>query len=155
MINKAGNNTYNNADNNAENNIISQIINYFNNYAYKKKGKNTDNNFLYEDSFNIDIYSPLFDFLIKEEFFKNLFTINIPIDIILANNLQKDYINVFDKINKEKIEYYSIVLYYIRNNKGFLSKLKIKFDQIKKLKIYLNNDIFLLRSLDLKNLVYL
>ena len=63
---------------------------------YKKYGKNLN----YENKINIDIFSPFFLELSKNEFFKNIFIIPISMRIIEKFNLQNEYIKAFEGINK-------------------------------------------------------
>jgi len=148
-------------DNKSKNNFINLIIDYFKNY--QNKSKNIDNS-LYEESLNIDIHSPLFDILINEDFYKNIFTIIIPIGNIKTNKIANNYINTFNKLNQDKTKYLSLFVNYKSDEDiEFLSKLNINFNVIKKLIIYnYNNDIYdrdeflnFILSFQFNSLVYL
>ena len=67
-------------------------------------------------SFNItlDIHSEIFNEIIKNNYLK-YFRIIIPIDLILDLNLQKDYYNAFDKMNKLNTNYSSLYIKYDEN----------------------------------------
>ena len=86
-----------------ENDINKYIIEYFKKYAKKlEKEENIQQKTYYLKLYEIllDIYSPFFDLLSKSEIFSQLFSINIPIDLIQENHLKNDYITTFDKLNK-------------------------------------------------------
>ena len=113
---------------------------------------------------NIDIHSPLFDILINEDFYKNIFTIIIPIGNIKTNKIANNYINTFNKLNQDKTKYLSLFVNYKSDEDiEFLSKLNINFNVIKKLIIYnYNNDIYdrdeflnFILSFQFNSLVYL
>ena len=76
----------------------------------KKEKVNNDQETNYEKSYNnfIDIYSPFFELISKSEHFGNIFTINIPTNLIIKNNLENSYINIFDNLEKNNYNYYSI-----------------------------------------------
>ena len=77
-----------------EENITDYIINFFKNYEKKEN-----------DEIYIDIYSPFFDLLSKEEYFWKKFIIPIISEFIDKNKLKNDYISFFNKINKLNINF--------------------------------------------------
>ena len=96
---------------------------------------------LYQDKINnneffIDIYSPFFDSLSKNEIFDN-FTIKINVEDIEEFNLKNDYITIFDKMNKSNSNYSSIYFGF-KNSEDikYLEDFNINFGQIKKLTIF-------------------
>ena len=120
-----------------ENDINKYIIEYFKKYAKKlEKEENIQQKTYYPKLYEIllDIYSPFFDLLSKSETFNQLFSINIPINLIQENHLKNDYIVTFDKLNKSNTNYSSIYIQfeYVKDLE-LLDEFKIKFNQIKKL----------------------
>jgi hypothetical protein len=94
----------------------------------QKKNKNNINS-----GIEIDIFSPFFDFLYKEDIFKN-FSIIIPLIRIRKFDLINDYNHIFDQLAKRKSNYNSIILYTNDNDDLELIKyLDINFNQILKL----------------------
>lgn len=102
-------------------NITDYIINFFKNYEKKEN-----------DEICIDIYSPFFDLLSKEEYFWKKFIIPIISEFIDKNELKNDYISFFNKINKLNINFSLLFLYINENNINYLKELGINFNQIKK-----------------------
>ena len=117
-------------------NIIQEyVINYFEKYKndllekYNKK------------KLAIHIFSPFFELLSKTEIFERIFSIQVPIEIIQQYNLKNDYISTFDKLNKSKLKYSSILCELGHaENFDYLKELKINFEQIKAFKI---NQLFI------------
>ena len=127
---------------NINSNIIPTIINnYFrNNKAPKIQKKNKNNiNFGIE----IDIFSPYFDFLSKDDIFNN-FCIIIPLIRIKKFDLINDYKHIFAQLAQRKSDYNSIILYTNNNDDLELIKnLGINFNQILKLSVInLGNQIY-------------
>lgn len=88
------------------------------------------------DNFDIDIYSPFFDILIKKKYFNSYFTIPIKMIYIKKLHSENDYISKFNLLKKPKIRYSSIKFDYIRKNDiDFIKELNINFTNIKKLEI--------------------
>ena len=120
-----------------ENDINKYIIEYFKKYAKKlEKEENIQQktNYLKLYEILLDIYSPFFDLLSKSEIFSQVFSINIPIDLIQENHLKNDYIATFDKLNKSNANYSSIYIQFENaEDLELLNEFKIKFNQIKKL----------------------
>ena len=104
-----------------EENITDYIINFFKNYEKKEN-----------DEIYIDIYSPFFDLLSKEEYFWKKFIIPIISEFIDKNKLKNDYISFFNKMNKLNINFSLLFLYINKNNINYLKELGINFNQIKK-----------------------
>ena len=93
----------------------------------------------------IDIYSKLFDELIKKDF--EYFSIIIPINLIKDFNLTNDFKNIFDKMNKLNINYSSLTIEYIKDNKDLLTKFKSEISNIFTIKKGID---ILLKSLNIK-----
>lgn len=143
-------------------NIIPTIINnYFRN---NKSPKILEKNKKYINSgIEIDIFSPYFDFLSKEDIFKN-FCIIIPLIRIRKFDLINDYKHIFAQLAQRKSNYNSIILYTNNNDDiELINNLDINFNQILKLSAinlgnqFNYNDFFnILISLNLNNtLLYL
>lgn len=117
-------------------------------YANKLKTEKENNKqgTNYENSYNnyIDIYSPFFEIISKNEFFGNIFTINIPTNLIIKNSLENSYTEIFDNLEKNNCNYYSVKI-SLSDIKDLevLDKFKIKFNQLNKivLNTYENNSI--------------
>ena len=148
------------------NDIKSCIINHFENLINIKKGNNEKEFNIYEyDAKKIDIYSPFFDLISKNNIFEQLFSISIPMNLIKSFNLKNDYILNFDKLNKSNSQYSSLTFNYEDNNDiDYLKELKINFSQIKRLTIKkeatINNYFYFFKTLFSfdnieNNLVYL
>ena len=113
-------------------NIMPTIVNNYiiNNKSPKIQKKNKNN---INSGIEIDIFSPFFDFLYKEDIFKN-FSIIIPLIRIRKFDLINDYNHIFDQLAKRKSNYNSIILYTNDNDDLELIKyLDINFNQILKL----------------------
>ena len=105
---------------------------------FEEQSKQLENKdfILNESKFEIDIYSPFFDLISKENFFK-YFSINIPLNKIVKYNLQKDYISVFENFNKSNKDYNSLNVYFTDNNDiNYLKDFKININKIKKILLY-------------------
>ena len=82
------------------------------------------------------IYSPFFEIISKQKFFKYIL-INIPLHTITKYNLKNDYISVFENFNKSNIDYNSLNVYFTNDNDfSYLKDFKIKFNIIKKLYLF-------------------
>ena len=105
-------------------------------YAKKEQKENNEQGINYEKSYNnyIDIYSPFFELISKNEFFGNIFTINIPTNLIVKKSLENIYITIFDDLEKNNINYYSLKI-SLNDIKDLdvLNKFKIKFNQLNKI----------------------
>jgi len=105
-------------------------------YAKKKVKENNEKGVNYAKSYNniIDIYSPFFELISKNEFFGNIFTINIPTNLIVKKSLENIYITIFDDLEKNNINYYSLKISLDDiKDLDVLNKFKIKFNQLYKL----------------------
>ena len=101
----------------------------------------------------LSIYSPLFDFISKSEYFEDL-TIPISVKIIERYNLKNDYIETFEKLNKLNMKYPSIDFSYQKSSDiNYLKDLKIRFGKIKRLNcnhefsIYIDNYDYFFKTL--------
>ena len=124
-----------------EKDLLQYLINYYDNLFQNK-------DILKEDENIIDIYSPFFEVLSKEKFFKDLFIIPINIKNIKQYKLKDDYISAFKQLNsvypKLNLTYSDI------NDINYLNDLEINFNLIESLiiepeddnYIYNNNSIF-------------
>ena len=74
---------------NPKNIIETKFPHYFNPYPRINKGKRY-----------IDIYSPFFDCLSKNEKFNEIFLFNIPLHKKERDKIKNDYISIFNKLNK-------------------------------------------------------
>ena len=111
-----------------DNNIFeSVIINYFN-----KNEKNLIND---KNEKIIEIYSPLFEPILKTELLEKIFTIYIPINIIEEYNLKTDYITVFNKLNKTNGNYSLKIMFNENNDINLLKELNINFNKIRRMTI--------------------
>ena len=142
---------------------IEQYIIYF----YKKLGNNikelsnlkkiSKGN---EFEIQIDIYSPLFEMLSKEDLFGEIFSIPVSINLIEQYKLLGDFISAFAELDNNNSNYSSIQL-FIKNEAdlSYFEKLKIKLNQIKRLTIkqdytslIKNYDIFFKKLFSFENL---
>ena len=89
----------------------------------------------YEFSKYIDFYCPIFDNLLKTEYFEKYFTILVRMQYIHKKGLIDYYREFFEKLNKTNIKYSLEFIYYNINDLKFLKDFKINFNQIKKLNI--------------------
>ena len=145
--------------------IESYIINYFRNHPNKKiEGFN-----IYEFSLDINILSPLFDILIKEDFFGNMFNIVIDLKENKNNNkiiknygkLSKKKLNILSVkfiFGKESVKNYNIIQNNIQNFKNIFSnndkikKFGLSFYNVYNLDYFYKN--ILLDNME-NNLIYL
>ena len=133
-------------------NVISQIKENINNDKDIKK----DNNF----EIIIDIYSPLFEILSRDDIFGEIFSIPISIDLIEKYNLTTDYITAFNELNKNKSKYSSIQFFFKKETDlEYFQKFQINLNQIKILtlkqdcKYFIKNyDIFFKQLFEFKNM---
>ena len=89
------------------------------------------NSEIYSQS-KIDIYSPLFNSFINNSSLLDKLSINIPLDIIIKNNLEDDYIKLFKELNENHHKYQSISISFYKNTDlDLLDKLNIIFANIK------------------------
>ena len=103
-----------------------------------------EKNLNYDNKIKIDIFSPFFKVLSKNEFFKDIFIIPISIITIEKYNLQNDYIKAFEEMNNN----YSAILFNYRyhNHIDFLKTLNINWGGIQtliineKIENYKNNN---------------
>ena len=138
------------------------LIYYFK--KYYDKIKEEDLYFHKNPEIILDIYSPFFEALSKTEIFEDIFSIKIlPKYLIKKNNLTKDYINAFDKMNKLNSKYSSIFFYYEdKEDFNCFNEYEINFNNIKSLIINFNeseneNILFSFNDnvINLKNLIKL
>ena len=129
--------------------LTKDDINKYVNEYYKKygqilkeeKNKEQSTKFTSANEKLIDIYSPFFDLLSKDEFFGDIFSINIPLNLIEENNLKNDYISIFDNLGKYNSNYSSLYIKF-KDTKdlNILDDFKIKFSQIKKFDYVIPDD---------------
>ena len=122
--------------------IEAIIINFFkkrydlikNNEEYNKNNKDINN------KFKINIISPFFKALSKENFFEKLFTIDINArEFEKFENLKNEYISIFDNLNNSNINYSSLSIDFGgSSDNNYLTEINIDFNKIKKLSIYNN-----------------
>ena len=80
----------------------------------------------------IDIYSPLFFSFINNNSLSDKLSINIPLDIIIKNKLEDDYIKLFKELNDNSHKYKSISISFdTKNDLDLLDKLNIIVSNIK------------------------
>ena len=126
---------------------ISDINNYVKKFIplYEKKTEkeNNEQGINYENLYNnfIDIYSPFFELISKSEFFGNIFTINIPINLIIKKSLENIYLTIFNDLEKNNINYFSLKI-SLNNiqDLDILNKFKIKFNQLYKIIIDISEE---------------
>ena len=116
------------------------IINYFRNHPNKNiKGFNIN-----EFSLDINILSPLFDVLLKEKFFENMFNIVIDLNEIKDNNNIDKTIEKYRTLSKMNLNHLSFKCIIgkkdnqeIKEQKDIkiLNKIFINYDNIKKIEI--------------------
>ena len=133
------------------------IIQYFKDYKNEDNDNNT--NAKINSKLEIDIYSPFFDLLSKNNEVFEKMSIVIPTKKFIKFKLNNDYISKFDELNKINSKYTSLNIYCKDNDDLIqLKDLKINFNQIKSLSInceekQINYDNFFnfLLSLNIKN----
>ena len=116
------------------------------------------NSEIYSQS-KIDIYSPLFFSFINNKSLTDKLSINIPLNLIIKNNLEDDYIKLFKELNNNSHKYQSIsISFYKDNDLDLLDKLNIIFSNIKYLCfkdnsiIHHDNDTMSIKLLNNKDL---
>ena len=108
---------------------------FTNKYNYYKKNQIIKKNIL-DNQLIIDIFSPFFERLSKNTIFQDLFIIRIPIPFIIKNDLMKEYIKIFEKLNESNINCSSLCFQFDPNTDDYLSdiqKFNIDYQKIKKL----------------------
>ena len=152
--------------------ILKKILYDIGVKSLKDKNPNED---MYEIEYNektkgikiIDIYSPFFEILSKDGMLEYFYTIKIHMEIIGKYYLKNDYISAFKNLNESNIKYGAIkFIYKNKSDFDFLTELKIKFNQVKKIclldslcdkqELFYQNIYKDLFSFDIKNnLIYL
>ena len=169
LVNRA-NTTLSNNKINLNLEIVGKIVsNYYSNLKLKnQKGELIFDGNEYKKTpkdIMIDIYSPFFETISKEDIFNKIFSIVIISAQIEKLDLKNDYISVFNRLNAANSKYSAISFFFqkceeINNYKEF-----INYEQIQRLTIIqessfasnhenLLNTLFTLNSID-KNLIYL
>ena len=111
------------------------VINYF-------KKKSCKENCQY----SIDIFSPLFNYLLKNDSLTKFFTIIIPMKTIKKYNLNKYYISKFNELNELKVKYNSLSLSSNEYEElNYLKDFKVNTNHIEKL--YFSIYFFFFRSI--------
>ena len=152
--------------------ILKKILYNLGNKSLKDKNLDED---VYEIKYNektkrnkfIDIYSPFFEIISKNGMLEYFYTIKIHMEIIGKYYLKNDYISAFKNLNESNIKYGAIkFIYKNKSDFDFLTELKIKFNQVKKIclldslcdkqELFYQNIYKDLFSFDIKNnLIYL
>ena len=120
------------------NNVSNQFseIYFRNKYEYYQNNEPIKKNIL-DKQFIIDIQSPFYEYLSKKQIFENLFIIRIPLPLIEENNLMKDYILEFEKLNKSNTNYSALCFQFdtktLRNTDNQNYNFNIDYKKIKKL----------------------
>ena len=131
-----------------DNTVQKLVINYFRKNIKSKKETNRMNTD--ENSYYINFYSPLFDFLSKTEIFDLIFTIQLRVTTSKENNLHQYCISKFNELNKLNIRYSSLSIYFtIDEIDEYLKEYNINFAQLKKL--YINFDTMSRENYNLVN----
>ena len=110
----------------------------------------------------IDIYSPLFNTFMSDKTLVTRFSINIPLNDIITNNLKLDYYNKFEEMNKNNIQNYESINITFKEEKDFdiINELNLIYTKIKYISIenYSHNYLYtnfnitkLLNNNDIKN----
>ena len=124
----------NNLKNDLINNYIS--INIFQKWINNYVKTIPNNSEKYKDKM-IVIYSPFFEVFSKTAIFEKL---HICISLYKMEFFKNDYISIFNKFNKEKIKYPSLIFYFFDDKDiDYIKELKINYNQIQKFKIIHNN----------------
>ena len=123
------------------------IQNYFIKYKKNIFKENNDELKIYSNNLRkIDIFSPFFDLLEKNNLFEQIFYIPISINEMEKYTIYSDYISAFNKLNNLNTNYEGISFNYRSSDDiNLLKDLKIKCSQLKMLLIRqefqgLNND---------------
>ena len=102
--------------------------------ALQEKYKGENLIFANKNEIIIDIFSPFFEFLSKKEYFSQLFVVEIHEKIIEKYKLINDYISAFEKLNRDNLNYTSLIFYYYDYRiVDYMTKFNINFNQIKKI----------------------
>ena len=122
-------------------NLKTYLVHYYKKY-FNSLIENNKTGFIDYKKYGkiIDIYSPFFDILSKNDFFEKIFSIPIIIKTIEKYQLKNDYCKVFENLNKLNINYSSLKIYIKDYNGDFLKTLNINLNQIRRLTIYQLSD---------------
>ena len=119
-----------------KNKIDTKLIQEYTYNYLKKYNTKILEEYINKDKFNIEIYSPFFDIISKDKIFEYIFNILIQLDTIKEYNLTNEYIEIFEKLNKLKINYNSLHFHFSNpENIMLIKELKINYNQIKELTI--------------------
>ena len=115
--------------------IESFILSYYKKYWKKIKEKNNNGLIDYfSEEIPIEIFSPFFQCISKSEIFDKIFTIFLPINLMKSFDIQKDYNEIFEKLEESNINSFSIrFLFKINRDIIPFKQLKINFSKIKRL----------------------
>ena len=110
---------------------LNKYLEYLDYFLEKNNSKN----------YIIDIFSPFLKFLSNKDCFEKIFSIDLDIDIIKKNNLEKDFQTTFAKLNESKTNNYGLRITINENNFeiGLFKQYNIDINKIKKLSIKQTN----------------
>ena len=89
----------------------------------------------------LDIYSPFFEALSTTNYFSDIFTIIVSIKFIKGNNLENDYIQAFNNLNKLNTKYSILFRFINANDIDYLELFKMNLKNIEKLVLLEDKDI--------------
>ena len=120
------------------------VLNYYQKYWINlEETKKQDNTLIdyFSKEIQIDMNSPFFDYLSKNEIFEKIFSITIP-TYIMDQHDSENYIKAFKEFEESNINYSSLRFLYkdIEKLKNCLSKYNINFKKNKRLFIIEKND---------------
>ena len=120
--------------------IKNILVDYGEKYYQNMKEKYNDEDIFTSKSteLTIDIFSPFFECLSQTEIFGKIFCIPISVYTIKNLNLNNDFKSCFDKLNKSKSKYSSIIFDFRDSTDiNYLKTFKINLKQIKKIFLHL------------------
>ena len=122
-----------------DDNMIQKIaINYLNKNCENKKINSKIELYKEDPHYSIDIFSPLFNYLLKNDSLSSL-AIIIPMKRIKKHNLDKYYISKFNELNELKVKYNSLNLSFNKCEQiNDLADIKINTNYIEKLTFFLD-----------------
>ena len=107
---------------------------FSNKYKFYQSHENIKKKIL-DNQLIIDIQSPFYNSLSKNPIFSNLFVIRLPLPLIKENDLMKDYIEEFGKLNKSNNNYSALCFQFDMDTKSDNKNLNfnIDFEKINKI----------------------
>ena len=94
-----------------------------------------------KDNVYLDIYSPFFEALLTTNYFSDIFTIVVSTRFIKQNNLENDYIQAINYINKLNTKYSILFRFFNGNDIDYFDNFKLNLKNIKKLILLEEKDI--------------